>query len=119
MPWSLLSVNHFDGGIGIRDFDSPREGAEEESDARTMTFTPWRELLARADEALARERKAEALAEPLALLESMMQRMIRKWAVQRRHHMKWRARSREALSIPIQPATPGRIRAAPSSYAGL
>ena len=47
------------------------------------TFTPWRALLARADEALARERKMQALAGPFALLESLMQVEVRKLAADR------------------------------------
>jgi hypothetical protein len=67
-----------------------------------MTFTPWRELLARADEALAKERKTQALAAPFALLESMMQLKVRQWAVLRRHRIKRRARSGGAFSVPMR-----------------
>jgi len=84
-----------------------------------MTFTPWRELLARADDALAKERRAHALAKPFALLESMMQFRIRKWAVFRRHRMKRRARSGGAFSIPAQAPAPGFFPGAPAPDAWL
>ena len=83
------------------------------------TFTPWGELLARADAALTEERKAQALAEPFALLESLMQVKIRKWAGDRRQrmNMKQGTRSRGAFSIPALPAAWPRV--APELHARL
>jgi hypothetical protein len=70
------------------------------------SFTPWRELLARADEALTAERKAQALTEPFALLESLMQVKVHKWAVNRRHHIRLTqgTRSRAAFVVTLPPA---------------
>jgi hypothetical protein len=81
-----------------------------------VTLTPWRELLARADEALTEERKAQALAEPFALMESMMQRKVRKWAADRRYRMKRRAHSRDrrvdpGLTLQTEPASRLRLAA--------
>jgi hypothetical protein len=78
-----------------------------------VILTPWRELLARADEALNEERKIQALAGPLALMESMMQRKIRKWAADRRYRMKRRAHPRNGRVDPrhiLQTEPASRLR---------
>ena len=83
------------------------------------SFTPWRELLARADEALTEERKTQALAEPFALLESLVQINVRKWAADRRQRMNMKrgTRSRGAFSIPT--LRPAWSRESPAPHAGL
>jgi hypothetical protein len=70
------------------------------------SFTPWRELLARAEAALTEERKAQALTEPFALLESLMQINVRKWAADRRQRRRRKLPSDGIFPIP-RPAPPG------------
>jgi hypothetical protein len=82
------------------------------------SFTPWRELLARVDAALTEERKAQTLTEPFALLESLMQVKVRKWAADRRQRRR-RKLPFDGISPIPRPAPSGvYFDATPALHAG-